>query len=107
MIFFLQIDTNNNVDQICYIHYIHLTSLEAGAVLIFRQFIIYTETLRRTISFLLPDVTFLFPVSTIRSLSRAWILSLSKNLGRKNQAFLKILLRLFRPYSGNNRDCFL
>lgn len=32
-----------NVDQICYINYIHLISLEAGRVLIFRQFTIYTE----------------------------------------------------------------
>lgn len=58
--FFLQIDTNNNVDRICYIHYIHLMSLEAGGVLMFRQFIVCMETLRRTIGFLLPAVAFLF-----------------------------------------------
>lgn len=48
-----------NVDQICYINYVHLISLEAGIFLIFRQFIIYTETLRRTISLLLPNAAFL------------------------------------------------
>jgi hypothetical protein len=52
-----------NVHQICYIHYVHFVSLEAGIFLIFRvaeillifeQFIIYTEPLRRTISLLPP-----------------------------------------------------
>lgn len=47
-----------NVDQMCYINYVHLISLEAGMLLIFRQFIIYTEPLRRTFSFLLPSAAF-------------------------------------------------
>lgn len=42
-----------NADQIFYINYIHLISLEAGIFLILKQFIIYTEALRRIISFLL------------------------------------------------------
>lgn len=61
MIFFFTNRYKYNVDQICYINYIHLISLEAGRVLIFRQFTIYTETLRRTVSFPLPDVAFFFP----------------------------------------------
>lgn len=48
-----------NADQIFYINYIHLISLEAGLVVIFRQSIICTETLIRTISLLLPDAAFL------------------------------------------------
>lgn len=60
MIFFFTNRYKYNVDQICYINYVQLISLEAGIFLIFRQFIIYTEILRRTISFLLPDVAFLF-----------------------------------------------
>lgn len=42
-----------NADQIFYINYIHLISLEAGIFLILKQFFIYTEALRRIISFLL------------------------------------------------------
>lgn len=38
-----------NAYQVYYINYIHLISLEAG-FFFFRQFIIYTETLSRTIS---------------------------------------------------------
>lgn len=98
-----------NVDQICYINYVHLISLEAGIFLIFRQFIIYSEplrrTLRRTIGFLLPQCC--LPFSTIRSLSCALISSLSDNPGRKNQALRKIFLGLFCPYSRNNQDCLL
>lgn len=56
MIFFFTNRYKYNVDQICYINYIHLISLEAGKFPVFRQFIIYTETLRRTTSFLLPNV---------------------------------------------------
>lgn len=87
-----------NVDQICYIYYIHLISLEAGIFLISRQIIIYTETLRRTISFLFPDVAF-------RSLSLDLILCCnpSKNRG----TLLKTFLGLFCSYSGNNQDCLL
>ena len=42
-----------NADQIFYINYIHLISLEAGIFLILKQFFINTEALRRIISFLL------------------------------------------------------
>ena len=42
-----------NADKIFYINYIHLISLGAGIFLILKQFIIYTEALRRIISFLL------------------------------------------------------
>lgn len=42
-----------NADQIFYINYIHLISLGAGIFLILKQLIIYTEALRRIISFLL------------------------------------------------------
>lgn len=54
MIFFFTNRYKYNVDQICYIHYIHVI-LEAGIFLVFRQFAIHTETLRRTVSFLLPS----------------------------------------------------
>lgn len=94
-----------NVDQICYINYVHLNSLEAGIFLIFKQFIMYSEPLRRTIGFLLPQCCLLF--STIRSLSCALISSLSENPGRKNQALRKIFLGLFYSYSRNNQDCLL
>lgn len=53
MIFFFTNRYKYNADQIFYINYIHLISLEAGIVLLFKQFIIYTEALRRIISFML------------------------------------------------------
>lgn len=93
-----------NVDQICYINYVHLISLEAGMLLIFRQFIIYTEPLRRTFSFLLSQCCLLL---SPLSLSCALIPPLSKKPRKKNQALLKIFLGLFCPYSRNNQDCLL
>lgn len=94
-----------NAAQIFYINYIHLISLEAGIFLIFRQFIVYTETPRRDHQ--LPAPRCCPPLSTIRSLSCAVTLSLSKNSGRKNQTLLKIFLGLFCPYSGDNQGCLL
>lgn len=45
------------------INYVHLISLGAGIFLIFRRLVIYTETLRRTTSFLLLDAAFILSLS--------------------------------------------